>query len=59
MDNSVALQNDSGYKFVHGNRFPNQLKDKVFSYKISWDLLGWGVECVRRMQVGGDMENNG
>ncbi len=43
MDNSVALQNDSGYKFVHGNRFPNQLKDKVFSYKISWDLLGWGV----------------
>jgi hypothetical protein len=57
MDSIMALKDHSAFKFVHGSRFPGQSKDKVFVFKMFVDLLGSGVELVKRMQVGGDMEN--
>ena len=58
MDSIMALKDHSAFKFVHGSRFPGQSKDKVFVFKMSVDLPGSGVELVKRMQVGGDMENS-
>jgi hypothetical protein len=58
MDSIMALKDHSAFKFVHGSRFPRQSKDKMFVFKMSVDLPGTGVELVKRMQVGGDMENS-
>ena len=58
MDSIMALKDHTAFKFVHGSRFPGQSKDKVFVFKMSVDLPGSGVELVKRMQVGGDMENS-
>ena len=53
MDSIMALKDHSTFKFVHGNWFPGQSKDKVFVFKMSIDLPSSGVELVKRMQVGG------
>jgi hypothetical protein len=53
MDSIMALNDHSTFKFVHGNWFPGQSKDKLFVFKMSVDLPGSGVELVKRMQVGG------
>ena len=58
MDSIMALKDHSGFKYVHDSRFPGQSKDKVFVFKMSVDLPGSGVDLVKRMQVGGDMENS-
>ena len=58
MDGIMALKDHSGFKYVHGSRFPGQSKDKVFVFKMSVDLPGSGVDIVKRMHVGGDMENS-
>ena len=57
MDSIMALKDHYAFRFVHGSRFPRQSKDKVFVFKMSIDLPGSGVELVKRMQVGGNMEN--
>jgi hypothetical protein len=58
MDSIMALKDHYAFKFVHGSRFPGQSEDKVFVFKMSVDLPGSGVELVKRMQVGGDMETS-
>ena len=58
MDSIMALKDHSGFKYVHDSRFPGQFKDKVFVFKMSVDIPGGGVDLVKRMQVGGDMENS-
>jgi hypothetical protein len=58
MDSIMALKDHYAFKFVYGSRFPGQLKDKVFVFKMSVDLPRNGVELVKRMQVGGDMKNS-
>ena len=58
MDSIMALKDHSGFKYVHGSRFPGQSKDKVFVFKMSVDLLGNGVDLVKLMQVGEDMKNS-
>jgi hypothetical protein len=58
MDSIMALKDYSAFKFVHGSRFPGQSKDKVFVFKMYVDLPGSGVKLVKRMQVGGHMENS-
>ncbi len=57
LDGILALKNNPKFKFVQENRFPGQSKDKVFIFKMSEHLPGSGVDLVRRMQVGGDLEN--
>jgi hypothetical protein len=58
MDSIMTLKDHSAFKFVYGSRFPGQSKDKMFVFKMFVDLLGSGVELVKMMQVGGDMENS-
>ena len=56
MDSIMVLNDHSGFKYVYDSRLPGQSKDKVFVFKMSVDLPGSGVNLVKRMQVGGDME---
>ena len=54
----MTLKDHSTFKFVHGSRFPRKSKDKVFVFKMFVDPLGSGVELVKKIQVGKDMENS-
>jgi hypothetical protein len=58
MDNIMAFKDHSAFKFVHGSRFPGQSKDKVFVLKMFVDISSSGMELVKKMQVGGNMENS-
>ena len=58
MDSIMALKDHSGFKYVHGSRFPGQSKDKVLVLNMSVDLPGSSVDLVKRIQGGGDMENS-
>ena len=58
MDSIMALTDHYAFKFVNGSRFPGQSKDKLFVLKMNVDLLGSGVELVKKMYIGGDMENS-
>ena len=58
MESIIALKNNPKFKFVHENRFPGQSNDKVFVFKMSVDLEGSGVDLVRRMQPGGDLQDS-
>jgi hypothetical protein len=57
MDSIMALKDHFAFKFVHGSRLLRQSKDKAFVFKMFIDLLGSDMELVKKMQVGGDMEN--
>ena len=54
----MALKDHYAFKFVHGSRFRGKSKDKLFVLKMFVDLPHSGVKLVKRMQVGGDMENS-
>ena len=58
MNSIMVLKDHYAFKFVHGSRFPGQSKYKVFVFKMYVDLPASGVELVKKMQVGGDMENS-
>jgi hypothetical protein len=59
MDSITRLRGTSGWAFVQENRFPGQGKDsdKVFIFKMSEVGPGSGVDLVKRMQPGHDMED--
>jgi hypothetical protein len=57
MENIMELNDHSWFKFVHNNYFSMQSKDQVFVFKMSMDLLGSGVNLIKQMQAGRDMEN--
>ena len=57
MDNIMALKDHNGFKFIHDNRFPGQSKEKVYVFKMSVDRPGSGVDLVKRMQPGGDLQD--
>ena len=58
MDNIIAHKDHSTFKFIHDSRFPRQSKDKMYVFNIYVDLSGGGVELVKKMQVGENMENS-
>ena len=60
MDNITKLRGASNWKFVRQNRFPGQGTDmdKVFVFKMSEVGPDSGVNLVKRMQLGGDLENS-
>ena len=58
MDSIMAFKDHSRFKYVHDSRFLGQSNDKIFVFKMSVDLPGSGVNLVKRMQVGEDMENS-
>ena len=49
MDGIVALKKHLWFKCVHDNHFPEQLKDKVFFFKNSINLLGSDINLVNQM----------
>ena len=57
MDSIMALKDYSGFKFIHENKFLGQSKGKVFVFKMSVDGPGSGVDLVKRMQPGGDLQD--
>ena len=57
IDSIMALMDHCGFKFIHDNRFPRQLNEKVFVFKTSIDLFGSGIKILKKAQIGGDMEN--
>jgi hypothetical protein len=59
MDGIAKLRGVSNWAYVQRNQFPRQGDDtdKVFVIKMSEVGPGSGVDLVRRMQLGGDLEN--
>jgi hypothetical protein len=53
----MAMKTYTTIEYVHGNVFPCQGKDKVYVFKMLEDGPGSGVDLVKRMQPGGDLEN--
>ena len=58
MDNKMLFKDHFGFKYIHISWFPGQSTNKVLVLKMPLDLASSGVDCVRRMQSGGDMENS-
>ena len=59
MDSITKLRGSSNWAFVQENKFPSQGSDtnKVFVFKMSEVGPGSGVDLVKRMQVGGDLQD--
>lgn len=59
MDGIAALRGCSKWEFIHENKFPGQGAEgeKVFVFKMSERGPGSGVDLVKRMQPGGDLED--
>ena len=59
MDSITMLRGSSNWNYVQKNMFPGQGEDldKVFVFKMSEVGPGSGVDLVKRMQAGGDLEN--
>jgi hypothetical protein len=59
MDSITMLRGCSHWPYVQKNMFPGQGFDfdKVFLFKMSKVGLGRGVDLVKRMQPGGDLQN--
>lgn len=59
MDSITKLRGSSNWAFIQENKFPGQGSDvdKVFVFKMSEIGPGSGVDLVRRMQPGGDLED--
>jgi len=45
------------FEYIHDNVFPGQGKEKVYLFKMLVEGPGSGVDLVKWMQVGGDLEN--
>jgi hypothetical protein len=56
-DSIMAMQRYTAIEYIHANIFLSQGKDKVYVFKMLIDGLGSGVELVKRMQLGGNLEN--
>ena len=58
IDNILKLKKTSTYDYIHNSRFPGQgsSDDIVYLFKMSTVGAGSGVDLVRRMQPGGDLE---
>jgi hypothetical protein len=56
-DSIMAMKRYTTIEYIHGNVFPGQGKDKVYVFKMLVDKPGSGVDLVKRMQPGGDLEN--
>ena len=59
MDSNTKLHGSSNWLYVQENKFPGQRAetDKVFVFKMFEVGLGNGVDLVKQMQAGGDLEN--
>jgi hypothetical protein len=58
IDSIMALKDSSKIDFIHGNIFPGQGKEKVFLFKMLTEGDGSGVDLIKRIQPGGNLENS-
>ena len=56
VDNILKLKKGSRYDYIHDSCFPGQGSDLAYIFKMSTVGLGSGVDLVRRMQRGGNLE---
>jgi hypothetical protein len=56
-DSIIAMKRFTKIEYIHGNIFLGQGKDKVCIFKMLEDGPRSGVDLVKRMQPGGDLEN--
>jgi hypothetical protein len=56
-DNIMAMKMYTTIEYIHANVFPGQSKENVYILKMLEDGPGSGVDLVKRMQPGGDLEN--
>jgi hypothetical protein len=56
-DSIMAMKRYTTIEYIHENVFPGQGKDKVYIFKMLVDGPRSGVDLVKHMQVGGDLEN--
>jgi hypothetical protein len=56
-DSIMAMKRFTRIKYIHSNIFPGQGKDKVYVFKMLVDGPRSGVDLVKCMQPGGDLEN--
>jgi hypothetical protein len=57
IDNILKLKKSSTYDYIHDSKFPGQGDELVYLFKMSTCGQASGVSLVRRMQLGGDLEN--
>jgi hypothetical protein len=59
MDSITKIKGYSNWPYVQKNMFPGQVSnsDKVFLFKMSEVGPGSGVDLIRRMQPGGDLQD--
>ena len=56
-DSIMAMKMYSTIEYIHGNIFPGQEKKKLYVFKMLEDGPRSGVDLVKCMQPGGDLEN--
>ena len=57
IDNIMTMKRESKFEFIHDSVFLGQGKEKVYVFKMLTEGPGSGVDLIRRMQVGGDLQN--
>ena len=57
INNIMTMKKESKFEFIYNSVFPRQGKEKVYIFKMLTEGPGSGVDLVRRMQTGGDLEN--
>jgi hypothetical protein len=56
-DSIMAMQRYTTIEYMHGNVIPGQGMDKVYVFKMLVEKPGSGVDLVKCMQLGRDLEN--
>jgi hypothetical protein len=56
-DSIMSMKRYTTIEYIHGNVFLRQGKEKVYVFKMLVDRPGSGLDLVKHMQLGGDLEN--
>ena len=54
----MTMKRESKFEFIHDSVFLGQGKEKVYVFKMLTEGPGSGVDLIRRMQVGHDLQNS-
>ena len=57
IDNIMTMKKESKFEFMYNSVFPSQTKEKVYVFKMLTEGPGSRVDLIKRMQVGGDLQN--
>ena len=54
----MAMKTCTTIEYIHTNVFQGQGKDKMYVFKMLEDRLGSGLDLIKYMQLGRDLENS-